>query len=258
MKVIAEIGSNWRTADDCVRSVRAAKAAGADVIKFQMFNGEDLYGPTYGGSRGLVPDLEKISEECFVHKIEFMCTAFSSRGYYQVDDFVMAHKIASSEITDENILRTVASFKKPVLLSTGGANYEEINNARRILKDCPVTLMFCVAEYPARVIDFRHLEDMQKHYGLMAHYGYSDHSTDVLNVPLMAKRMGCEVIEKHVNLTDYCDTPDAPHSISGEELSLMVRMIREDLPIKDTFRSNPHKRIAKTNGDGSTGFYRPR
>jgi sialic acid synthase SpsE len=74
----------------------------------------------------------------------------------------------------------------------------------------------------------------------------------------MAKRMGCEVIEKHVNLCGYSDTPDAPHSINGEELSLMVRMLKEELPIKDTFRGNPHKRRAKTNGDGTTGFYRPR
>lgn len=257
MRIIAEIGSNWKTKDDCIKSIGAAKVAGADAVKFQTFTGRELYGPLYCGEAHLLPDIEVLSVEAALVGIEFMCTAFSPEGYRFVDHYVETHKIASSELTDENILKTVNELRKPVLLSTGGANYHEIDRARQLLKDCSVTLMFCVAEYPAKVIDFRHLADMQSHYGLMAHYGYSDHSIDVLNIPLIAKRHGCEVLEKHVNFCGYTDTPDAPHSLSGEEFSQMVRHLREDLSLKETKRSNPHKRKSVTLANGITGYYRP-
>jgi N-acetylneuraminate synthase len=112
--------------------------------------------------------------------------------------------------------------------------------------------MFCVAEYPAKVIDFRHLDRLKEHYGNLVNYGYSDHSTDVLNVPLAAKAHGATIIEKHVNLCGYTDTDDAPHSINGAELAIMTRALKGSLTIKETFRSNPYKRQLTPHG-----YYRP-
>jgi sialic acid synthase SpsE len=66
-------------------------------------------------------------------------------------------------------------------------------------------------------------------------YGYSDHSVDVMIIPILAKHHGCSVIEKHVNFTDHTDTDDAPHSLNAHEFALMVQSIHGDyIDLKDT------------------------
>jgi N,N'-diacetyllegionaminate synthase len=251
---IAEIGSNWKNWNDCVTSVRDAKKAGADVVKFQYFDEADLYG-SYQSDKIIncqphPPGLIQIAEET---GIEFMCTAFSVEGYDYVNRTVARHKIASAEITAIDILEKVNSFKKPVLLSTGGATFDQIELALHKLKDCFVTLMYCVTDYPARVVDFRHLELMKEHFGNKYAYGYSDHSTDILNIPRLAEVYGSVVLEKHVNFTDHNDTPDAPHSLSGAEFAMMMKHIKGDLSPKESFRPCPWQRVRTDHG-----YYRPR
>lgn len=256
MEIIAEIGSNWITHYDCIHSIAKAKEHGADAVKFQYFTHQDLYGVP--GSRSCLPDLEALNAEAEKHGIEFMCTAFSPGGYQLVDRYVKRHKIASSEITAIDILSTVGSFKKPVFVSTGGATTEEIDNAVRILEGCEITLLYCVTDYPARVIDFRNIERLRRRYQpLGCKVGYSDHSTDVLNVPTMALVCRATVIEKHVNFLSSQTTPDAPHSLSEEEFSMMVRILRSGLSEMDTFRPNPWKRRLVTLESGKTGYFRP-
>ncbi len=240
MKIIAEVSSNWHSLDDILYSVKKAKDAGATDFKLQLFSMSDLYGSHEPEViKGVSPVIEPfwiptIADECRMQGIGFMCTAFSVAGYEYVNRFVDTHKIASAELTDINLLRAVNSFKKPVILSTAGSDLEEISNALLYLTQCPVTIMFCVGEYPARVVDFRQLELLQSHFGLGYTYGYSDHSTDVLNIPYYAKLQGCEVIEKHVNFTNHKDTADAPHSLNFEEFSLMSRKLLNDhIPLKE-------------------------
>lgn len=258
MKIIAEVGSNWKSLDDCLMSIKKAKECGADVVKFQYFNKFEMTGGSkvYDVSTPHLPTnwIPKLAEYAHTCGIEFMCTAFSAEGYELVNNFVQTHKIASAEITDLNILDKVNSFKRPVYLSTGGATIEQIDQALSHLKDCPVTIMCCVTAYPARVVDFRHLQNLKEEFGTEYLYGYSDHSTDVLNIPKLAQNYGCSVIEKHVNFTSHTDTDDAPHSLSTEEFALMVRNIRgEDIPLKDTFTPCTWQR--RLIGDG---YYRPR
>jgi sialic acid synthase SpsE len=251
MKVIAEIGSNWKTLEDCVDSVRAAKRSGADIVKFQSFKPSELYGE--GEGEGLRPPISLIANMAQMLGIEFMCTAFSPVVYLYIDPFVSRHKIASSEITDLNILKTVAQLKKPVLVSTGGATLDEIDTALDILDGLEVTLMHCVVSYPARVVDFRHLDELKERYGSRCLYGYSDHSCDVLNIPMVARDRGAVILEKHVNFTSHTDTPDAPHSLNENEFAMMVRNLKGNLSPRETFILNPHKR--KPSGDS---FVRPK
>lgn len=255
MEIIAEVGSNWVTELDSLNSVLYAKRAGADVVKFQYYTHMDLYGVS--GPLCCLPNVRELSLAAREIGIEFMCTGFSPDGYDMIDPWVKRHKIASSEITDPTILRKVASFGKPVLLSTGGATMDEIERAIGFLKPNPVTVLYCVAEYPARVIDFRNLSRLKKKFGNYCDIGYSDHSTDVLNVPTMALVCDAKVIEKHVNFVGCKDTPDAPHSLSKEEFSMMVKVLRNDLPEEETFRPNPWKRQLLTLKDGTTGYFRP-
>lgn len=241
MKIIAEIGSCWHTLDDILQSIPKAKLAGATAFKLQMFCMAELYGPHHssvpcGTSPVIVPFwLPEIKLECDKHEIEFMCTAFSPAGYEYVNKFVDTHKIASAELTDISILKTVNSFGKPVYLSTAGSDiYIDIKNALLHLTNCPVTIMFCVADYPARIVDFNQLNELKKTFGYGYSYGYSDHSIDVLNIPYLAKHYGCSVIEKHVNFTNHKDTDDAPHSLNATEFALMVRRLNgEEIAVSE-------------------------
>lgn len=244
MKVIAEIGSNWKNVGDIIQSIATAKVCGADIVKFQSYTRADLYGSfTLNPTDGIKPPISFLKETCDKIGIEFMCTAFSPANYAYIDPFVSRHKIASSEITDINILRTVASLGKPVIVSTGGATIDETDQAVSILDGLAVTLLHCVVDYPSRIVDFRHLDELKERYGDKVSYGYSDHSCDVLNIPMVAKHRGAVIIEKHVNFTEHTDTPDAPHSLNEKEFSMMVRNLKGTLSPRETFINNPHKRI---------------
>lgn len=233
MKIIAEVGSNWKSLSDILESCKKAKEIDADVIKLQLFNSSDMYHKAKSCKTGITPYLnpdwiQSISAYCKKLDIEFMCTAFSPDGYKLINKFVETHKIASAEITDLDIMSTVNAFKKPVYLSTGGASLEQIKTALEHLKSCHVTIFYCVTEYPARIVDFRHITNLVETFKNVYDYGYSDHSLDVLNIPKIAMHHGCSVIEKHVNFTNYTDTDDAPHALNLKECGLMIKSLRGD------------------------------
>lgn len=240
MKIIAEIGSNWRTFNDCLISIEKAKEAGANYVKFQLFNQFELFAPenkdeikNYIELIGTTPFLDPnwiplLAAHCKKHEIEFLCTGFSPQGYDLIDPFVNMHKIASAELTDISILNKVNSLGKPVMLSTGGSDINlEIKNALLYLKDVPVTIMLCTADYPARFIDFRKLDYMKYVFGENYSYGFSDHSIDVLNIPMMAKDRRCSIIEKHVSFIDGINTNDSLHSLSYDEFRVMCDRLRD-------------------------------
>lgn len=225
MKIIAEIGSNVKVKLEVLESIKLASQAGADVVKFQLYNKKELCG--FGSEVDLIDrswfdDMRRCAQK---NEIELMCTAFSPSGYEFVNQYVDTHKIASAEITDMDILKTVNSFEKPVLLSTGGATNEQIKDALLELMACDVTILYCVTEYPARVVDFRHMTKLKESFPDFQ-IGYSDHSIDCLIIPEMAKTLGASVIEKHVNLVGVKNTPDAPHSLNLDEFSLMCQNLK--------------------------------
>lgn len=259
MEVIAEIGSNFKTLDDCVSSIRQAKQAGANIVKFQLYTFKELYGVEGVKMPGELPRewIHSLSEVARREGIEFMCTGFSAGGYRFLNPYVKRHKVASSELPDIELLSTLNSLGKPVILSTGGSTLNEIGSALLMLRNVQVTLMYCVVDYPARVVDLRHLELMKDRFGDGCSYGYSDHSTDVLHIPFLAKSFGAVVLEKHVNFTNHTDTPDAPHSLSASEFQMMTQRLKSRLKPEETFQPNPWKRKMITLPNGMRGFYRP-
>lgn len=245
--VVAEIGSNWRTFDEAKDSISAAKACGADAVKFQLFGPRDLHGMIEGeptawaqgmsvdvsGLVGMSPYLDpawlpKLKAKADACGIEFMCSAFSSELVAAVDPYVNVHKIASAEMTHVRILEAVRKTGKPVILSTGASGEADILAALEVLKGAQVILLYCVANYPAQAVDPRVIPLMAKQYGMPV--GFSDHSVDILTIPKAAADHGACVIEKHVNFCELTDTPDAPHSLLGDQFMLMVRNLKGDYP----------------------------
>lgn len=238
VKIIAEVGSNWSTFEDAKNSVILAKNCGADAVKFQLFDFASLYGwqnrsDEDGNSlhkdmdtliKGVLPHdwLPKLKEKADACGIEFMCSAFSPELIDVVDPFVKTHKVASSELTHIRMLQRLAAIGKPVILSTGASGMGDIKKALEVLGSTPVTLLYCVAAYPARFVDLNRFEEL-KNFGRPV--GFSDHTTDVAVIPGEMVRRGAIVIEKHVN---FCEAqgPDADHSLNTAEFKAMVDILR--------------------------------
>jgi N,N'-diacetyllegionaminate synthase len=248
--IIAEVGSNWQTLDDCKLSIAMAKRAGADAVKFQAFTHEALYGrpePTVVEDDGLdgpnrpnfVTTVQRLpgvlpldwlpilAEKARVTGIDFLCSAFSPELVSAVDPFVEMHKVASAELSHVRLLEAVRATGKPVLLSTGASTPGDIQQAHDVLRGAgQVVLLYCVASYPATDIDFRHMDKLRE-FGCPV--GYSDHSTDSLVIPKAAIDWGACVLEKHFTAIEAA-TPDRPHSLTVDQFKRMVLSIRGELP----------------------------
>jgi len=232
--IIAEVGSNWRTFDDCKNSIAQAKKCGADAVKFQAYSADALYGSNPGGyleyfntvNQGSLPLewLPGLAEKARACGIELMCSAFSPELVDAVDPHVNLHKVASAELTHKRILERLAKIGKPVVLSTGASGLQDVGGALQILGTTPVVLLHCVAGYPARETRLGRIKILADEF--YRPVGYSDHSLSVDDIPIIATTlMKACVLEKHVNFVE-ADGPDAPHSLTADEFKTMVEAIR--------------------------------
>ena len=228
--IIAEIGSNWRNLEDCLESIKIAKDVGADAVKFQLFNFESLYGipkkmaPSwYNKDSELQVDwLSNLRQECDNSRIQLMVSAFGTDLADKVDQYVHCHKIASGEITNVDLLETVAGFGKPVFLSTGGASSAKIELALGILSGNSVVLNYCVGAYPAHGTDLFKLNKLAE-YGHPV--GFSDHSKDYIYLPRAAvENHGAVSVEKHLTCIKT-NTADSPHSLNPAQFKTMCDVL---------------------------------
>lgn len=232
--IICEVGSNWTSFEDAKDSITMAKNCGADAVKFQMFSVNELYGlrghygyadtdVTHDPIKEWLPKLKEKADAC---GIEFMCTAFSPEGLRYLDPYVKRHKIASSDLSYPELLRTAAETGKPIFLSTGGCSLGDIDCALNVLGDSSVVPLYCVSNYPAKNVNLFSLDVLSKHVDRPV--GYSCHTTDWYTPVSAVKHHSAVVIEKHFKLRDM-DTPDSAHSLLPDDFKRMVDSIRGEV-----------------------------
>lgn len=225
MKIIADVGSNWFTLDDCLESIEKCTA---DAVKFQYFTSQKLYGKSDYFCKELPQAwIPQLAAKCRVLGKEFMCTVFHYLDVLMIDEYVSTHKISSAEITDLNLLEATAATGKPVLISTGCAGKKEISAAIAQFKRELVTLLYCEAEYPSRYHNLENILTLQNDHEV--YVGYSDHSLDIYESPGRAKEYNAPVIEKHFGLERIlCThlTPDHTHSLNEKDFAKMTHYLR--------------------------------
>ena len=269
--IIAEAGSNWKigtSKEDLIQAkklIRAASKAGADAVKFQVFRSKTVYAHNAGQVRYLSNEdstinelfdklsmpyemIPKLANFCKKEKILFMATAFSVEDAKQIDPFVKIHKIASYEINHTRLLEFISQTKKPILISTGAASYDEIDFAVNIIKkngNKNIGILQCTAKYPASIelLNLSVIPEINSKYNLPV--GLSDHSVDPIIGPLMSIGLGGKFIEKHFTLDKKLDGPDHYFALEPNELKLMVKTIRDG----EKSKGNKNKKILKEEKD---------
>ncbi len=243
--IIAEVGSNHDTSLERAKGLaQAAKDAGADAFKMQSFTAEGLLNPLKPddggawGSHPAYPVLEKLALPIQWHYelmdyskkigITFLSAPFEAGRAELLEKIgVQAYKIASGDITDEPLLRQIAGYSKPVLLSTGASYLEEVRRAFDILTEggSAVALLHCAALYPPNYdeVNLRAMVTLAEEFGCPV--GFSDH-TPGSAVPVAAVALGASVIEKHITFDRTLPGPDHPYAMEADEFARMVADIR--------------------------------
>ena len=247
--IIAEAGVNHNGQFDLAcQLIDAAKNAGADCVKFQTFRSQNLVSgraqkaayqqeATGTGTQAeMLKKLELSSEEflalrdyCEKVGISFLSTPFDLESIEFLHSVSMPFwKIPSGEVTNLPYLEAIAKTRKPVVMSTGMCDIDEITKAIKVLRDNGTTeirLLQCNTEYPTPFedVNLRAMLAMKKIFGLDV--GYSDH-TKGIEVPIAAVALGATIIEKHFTLDRTMDGPDHKASLEPDELAAMVDGIR--------------------------------
>lgn len=220
--------------------IEKAKEAGCDAVKFQLFNNK-LYNentPDFGGytsinklmgdlelPRKWVPHLKKICDDL---NIEFMATPFDEEAIsILVDVGVKRLKVAAFESSDPRILRACAKTGLPLIVSLGVKSSPALvlKHVLETNPDCELTLLHCVSQYPTPPENVS-LLTIQKLKELWKNVGYSDHTTDIIT-PALAVALGANIIEKHFCSSRLFDNPDCKFALEPDELTQMVKNIRE-------------------------------
>jgi pseudaminic acid synthase len=245
--IIAEMSANHNgSIENAFRIIDAAHKAGADAVKLQTYRPDtitidcDLEEFRITGGLWHGRTLFDLYQEAhmpwewhaplFSHAHKLGITIFSSPFDLTAVDLLEdlnapAYKIASFEAIDLPLIRYVASTGKPMIISTGMANEEEIAEAIEAAHDggcSEVAILHCVSGYPAPAADYnlRTLPDMSNRFGLVT--GLSDHTLDN-STAIAAVALGASIIEKHFTLDRQGGGPDDSFSIEPEELSSLCR-----------------------------------
>jgi N,N'-diacetyllegionaminate synthase len=251
--VIAEAGVNHNGDLELAKKlVSAAAEAGADYIKFQTFKANKIVTKTAKKADYqerninsgddyqyvMLKQLELPEEwhHVLIRHANELGIKFISSGFDPDSiDFLdrlgsPLFKIPSGEITNKPYLRNIAKKGKPVILSTGMANMEEIKAALDVLckngiSKNEITVLHCNTEYPTPMedVNLKAMLTIQNELGVKI--GYSDH-TNGFEVPIAAVALGATIIEKHFTLDRNLPGPDHKASLEPDELKAMIKAIR--------------------------------
>ncbi|MDF1683497.1 MAG: N-acetylneuraminate synthase [Legionellaceae bacterium] len=250
--IIAEAGVNHNGDLALAKQlIEVAAAAGADLVKFQTFNADRLVTSTASKADYQTQTTEKnetqhamlrrlemstcMHEEliahCEKHRIGFFSTAFDLESI----DFLVGlkqnlFKIPSGELTNLPYLRHIGQLNADVIISTGMANLGDVEAALEVLETSgtpreKITILHCTTAYPTPMheVNLRAMQTLQTAFGVKV--GYSDHTSGI-EVATAAVAMGASVIEKHFTLDRNLPGPDHQASLELEELTNMVKAIR--------------------------------
>ena len=250
--IIAEAGSNWRMGTK-ERDLSMAKAlidaavdAKADAIKFQTLEAETITTKdNYFGFEAtgnvrqydvfkhfeLSKDLQKqVVDYARNRKIPIFSAPSHIKDLEIMKEMDLdIYKIGSDLACHVPLLKKIATFDKPIILSTGMCDLEEVRESVNAIKDQgneKIILMHCVSNYPSSIdeLNLNAIETMKKEFDIPV--GFSDHTIGI-NSTVAAANMGANIIERHFRDIRNTPGPDDIHSLLKEDFERMIKNIRD-------------------------------
>ena len=241
--------------DRPLRSMDAVKMTKRDLAEelsksamSKPYNSPHSYGKTYGEHRAALELSEEAHFEVYQYAkakgIDFVETLCAVGCINMLRLFTPDYlKVASRDLTNLPLLDAMGETKIPIILSTGMANREDLDNALEVLTrhHSDITILHCISQYPADYpnINLRTIEYLKEHYK-QYRIGYSDHSIGIV-VPIAAVVLGAEVIEKHITLDRNMKGSDHQGSLEPDGIWRMMRDMRNielSMGTKDIFASD--------------------
>jgi len=234
--IIAEIGINHEgDLNTCLDMVSAAFRAGADAVKLQSIDPNLSYSPTSESypifSKGQLSNEDTGLVFSFARSLGL--DVFTTCGDYetamQIDEYQPScWKVSSGLLTHIPLIRQLTSFGRPLVLSTGLSNINEIReavNAIKEISDVEIILLHCVSVYPTpiEILNLKKIGILKNEF--QCQVGYSDHSVGI-EAPYLAVAAGARVIEKHFSFDVSRDGFDHAISLDESEFKKMVNKIR--------------------------------
>ena len=250
--IIAELSANHNgSLQTALDTIKAAKEIGANAIKLQTYRADTITlnskNPDFmidGGTLWDGKNLYELYEEAYTpwewHKelfdyarsinIDIFSTPFDKSAVDFLEQFnPSAYKIASFEITDYELVRYTASKGKPIIISTGIATIDEIQDVVDICRSVGnenIILLKCTSEYPAKLeeANLKTIPNMKDTFGVEV--GFSDHTMGHI-APVVAVTLGAKVIEKHFILDKNIGGLDSGFSLDKKEFEEMIKAVRD-------------------------------
>lgn len=257
--LIAEIGVNYydiakklniSLMEAAKYMVLAAKNAGIHAVKFQSYKAETLaskYSPSYWDTSEEPTtsqyelfkkfdvfgknDYQELADYCNKIGIEFSSTAFDLESADYLADMMNFYKISSSDLSNLPFIEFISKKNKPILMSTGASNLDEIKKAVNVIRkwnDKEIVLLHCVLEYPTPYKD-ANLNKISslKHEFPDLYIGYSDHTKpdDCFDVIKTAYLLGAKVVEKHFSLDKTLKGNDHYHAMNDNDAKKILKGI---------------------------------
>ena len=276
--VIAEIGSNHnQKLELAYEHIDAAADAGADAVKFQTFRASQHYsrytpGFSYLNNQdtyGLIEALELnrewhvlLKQRAEARGVEFFSSPCDPQAVDELASLgVCAYKVASFDLPDAELISRMARNGKPVILSTGMADVEDIRigvEACHAVGNDQIVLLQCTSLYPAPVglSNLAAMHAMRERFGVLT--GYSDHTMGD-HIPLAAAALGACMLEKHFTLNRKLPGPDHSFGMEPAELKEAIRKLRDiESSVGDGTKSGPRAEEAEMYQKGRRSLHAAR
>lgn len=246
--IIAEVGVNHNGEIGLAKKlVDIAVVAGADAVKFQKrdidsiltkeaqakpYGGPHSFGDTYGEHRRALElkdrDFFELKKYCSDRNISFLSSGWDRRSIDFLNELsVCAFKVASADLTNTPFLEYTAKKGKPIIISTGMADINDVEEAIDALKkyNDQIIILQCTTTYPCKFkdVNLNVIRTYKKKFGPLI--GYSGHELGIA-ITLCAVVMGAVVVEKHFTIDRTMKGPDHAASLEPQGLYRLVRDIR--------------------------------
>jgi N,N'-diacetyllegionaminate synthase len=235
--VIAEIGINHGgNLDTAYQLIDSAAKTGCDAVKFQTYLTENR---APKGNQEVFDilkicelpftDFKKLKEHAKGHGIDFFSTPFDKESVKYLESIgTDLYKVASFDVVNKELLRELARTEKPIIMSVGMANLDEIRGAHKVISTSnnKLAILHCVSAYPTeeKNANLSAISILLQEFPDCV-IGQSDHTSGI-KVPIYAVAAGAQIIEKHYKIDEAMDCIDAPVSITEVQMQEMVTRIR--------------------------------